>query len=135
MVFIKHRITIIQIRKPSRTSLNEELQWFGNSLGLFNLRDRDKSCFRVFIELLKFSKQKRPVTSDELAGRLKLSRGTVIHHINRLTETGLVAHEGRKYLLREDKLEVVIEDIKRDLDRTVEQLKRTAKEIDEILEL
>ena len=61
------KIVIIRLRKPLRTTLNEELQWFGSSLGLFNLRDRDKSCFRVFIELLKAAKLRTPLSSDELA--------------------------------------------------------------------
>ena len=92
MAFIRQRITIINIRKPKEQNINEELQWFGTSLGLFNLRDKDKSCFRVFIELLKSAKQKQIVTSDELASKLGLSRGTIIHHINKLLESGLVVH-------------------------------------------
>ena len=90
MVFIKQRITIVNIRRPSETNVNQELQWLGTSLGLFNLRDKDKSCFRVFIELLKCAKGNRTLTSDELAAKLDLSRGTIIHHINRLMESGLV---------------------------------------------
>ncbi len=135
MSYIKQRITIIQTRKPARTSLNEELQWLGDSLGLFNLRDKDKSCFRLFIELLKVSKQGMPVSSDELGEKLNLSRGTVIHHISRLMESGLVVHEGRRYMLRDGRLELVIDDIRRDFERTVEELKKAAKEIDEMLEM
>ena len=56
MALIQQRITIIRMRRPETPSLNEELQWFGSSLGLFNLRDKDKSCFRIFIELLKATK-------------------------------------------------------------------------------
>src|SRR3990167_11073730 len=81
-----YKITIISLRRPLEKTINQELQWFGNSLGLFNLRDKDKSCFRVFIELLKAAKANMPLTSDELAYRLNLSRGTVIHHINKLME-------------------------------------------------
>ncbi|MBI5072732.1 winged helix-turn-helix transcriptional regulator, partial [Candidatus Woesearchaeota archaeon] len=92
---IQQRITIIKIRRPVTQNLNEELQWFGTSLGLFNLRDKDKSCFRIFIELLKATKHNKSITSDELADHLALSRGTVIHHVNKLMETGLVVHEGK----------------------------------------
>ncbi|MBI2652835.1 winged helix-turn-helix transcriptional regulator, partial [Candidatus Woesearchaeota archaeon] len=100
MVFIRQRITIVNIRKPAEHNVNQELQWLGSSLGLFNLRDKDKSCFRVFIELLKSAKKNQPSTSDELALRLSLSRGTIIHQINKLMESGLVIHEGNKYILR-----------------------------------
>jgi len=128
------KITIINVRKPAR-NLNNELQWFGNSLGLFNLRDKDKSCFRVFIELLKAAKHDKPLTSDELAIKLGLSRGTVIHHINKLMESGIVIHQDKRYMLRVNNLEVLVDEIKKDADRTFDDLGRVAKEIDHFLGL
>ncbi len=128
------KITIISVRKPART-LNNELQWFGNSLGLFNLRDKDKSCFRVFIELLKAAKHDKPLTSDEIAYKLGLSRGTVIHHINKLIESGIVIHQNNRYMLRVNNLEVLVDEIKKDAERTFDDLKRVAKEIDHLLGL
>ena len=135
MVFIRQRITIVNIRKPAEHNVNQELQWLGSSLGLFNLRDKDKSCFRVFIELLKSAKKNQPSTSDELALRLSLSRGTIIHHINKLMESGLVIHEGNKYILRVENLRTLIEEVEKDIKRACEDLKEIAKEIDERLGL
>ncbi len=131
----KERITIIRIRKPLRTTLNEELQWFGNSLGLFNLRDRDKSCFRVFIELLKAAKMRHPLSSDELANNLNLSRGTVVHHINNLIERGMVSQIRTKYTLRQAKLKDLIQDLRRDSEKTYKELEKGADRIDEMLGL
>jgi len=54
----RQRITIINIRKRSLDNINMKLQWLGSSLGLFNLRDKDKSCFRIFIEVIKSAKEK-----------------------------------------------------------------------------
>ncbi|MFH1316643.1 MAG: winged helix-turn-helix domain-containing protein [Candidatus Woesearchaeota archaeon] len=102
MRLIRQKITIINIRKPQIHNINDKLKWFGNSLGLFNLRDKDKSCYRIFIELLKSSRKATPLSSDQLAERLNLSRGTVIHHLSKLMESGIVVHEGNKYLLRVD---------------------------------
>ncbi len=129
------KITIIKSSKPYRKDLNEELQWFGSSLGLFNLRDKDKSCFRIFIELLKGAKQKKPFTSDEIAEKLNLSRGTVIHHINKLMESGLVINEKNRYMLRVDNLKVLIEELESDIQRTCKDLKEIAKDIDDRLGL
>ncbi len=133
MVYIRQRITIVNIRKPSEHNVNQELQWFGSSLGLFNLRDKDKSTFRVFIELLKSAKAKQTLTSDELGARLGLSRGTIIHHINKLIEFGLVIHEGNTYILRVDNLKSLIVELEKDLKRACDDLKEVAKEIDERL--
>lgn len=134
-MIIRQRITILQIRKPLRTTLNDELQWFGSSLGLFNLRDRDKSCFRVFIELLKAAKEGNPISSDDLANRLGLTRATVLHHIDTLMEKGMVVSRGRGYMLRESNLKMLIEDIKQDITRTYDEIAKVAEDIDGFLEL
>ena len=47
------KITVIKVRRSHGADINRELQWLGNSLGLFNVRDKDSSCFRVFITLVK----------------------------------------------------------------------------------
>ena len=133
MVNLYPKITIIKIRKPARNELNEELQWVGASLGLFNLRDKDRSCFRIFVELLKSSKKGLGLSSDEIALKSGLSRGTVIHHINKLIEAGLVIVEERKYVLREAKLEPLIDEVEKDIIRSLDGLRAIAKDIDKKL--
>ena len=128
MIF-RQKITIVRISKPPK-NINEELQWFGNALDLFNLRDKDKSCYRIFLELLKAAKKRQALTSDELAEKLNLTRGTVIHHINKLMDSGLVIHDRNKYSLRVEKLEMLIEELQKDLQRTVYNLKEVAIDID-----
>ena len=99
------------------------------------MRDKDKSCFRVFIELVKSAKAKETLSSDVLAARLALSRGTIVHHINKLIEAGLVVHEGNKYILRVDNLKSLVDEVERDIKRACEDLKEVAKEIDSRLGL
>ncbi|MBU2560993.1 MAG: winged helix-turn-helix domain-containing protein [Nanoarchaeota archaeon] len=135
MAFIHQKITIVKIRRPTEKNVNDDLQFLGNSLGLFNLRDKDKSCFRVFIELLKAAKRKQPISSDELAYRLGLTRGTVVHHINRLMEAGIVIHESKRYFLRVDRLQLLIQELRKDIMRTCDDLEDIAKEIDGELRL
>ena len=129
------RITIIKIRTPKTTELNKELQWIGTSLGLFNLRDKDKSCFRIFIEILKAAKGGGVLTSDDLARKLKLSRGTVVHHLHKLEETGIILHENKGYMLRVNNLSALIDELKNDVQRTCDQLKTIAENIDRKLGL
>jgi predicted transcriptional regulator len=116
-------------------NLNENLQWFGSSLGLFNLRDKDKSCFRIFIELVKASKKGEGLKSDEIADRAKLSRGTVVHHLHKLIEAGIVMRHGKKYILRVNNLEVMIDELKKDIERSWRDLREVAQEIDNVLGL
>lgn len=135
MAFVHQKITIVKICKPSTHNVNDDLQFLGTSLGLFNMRDKDKSCFRVFIELLKAAKRKQPISSDELAYRLGLTRGTVVHHINKLKNAGIVVHEGKRYFLRVDRLESLIQEIRKDMLRTCDDLENIAKDIDSALDL
>ncbi|MBN1157502.1 winged helix-turn-helix transcriptional regulator [Candidatus Woesearchaeota archaeon] len=130
-MIVSQKITIVRISKPARKNINEELQWFGSSLGLFGLRDKDKSLFRLFIELLKAAKMKQTISSDELAERMNLSRGTVIHHINKLIDSGIVVQSRNRYILRVDKLEELVEEIQKDINRTCSDLKEIAKDIDQ----
>lgn len=132
-MIIHQKITIVRVNKPIRHNLNEELLWLGESLGLFSLRDKDKSQFRIFIELLKSSKMNKPISSDELAYKLKLTRGTVIHHINKLKNMGLVKSVQNKYFLRVNSLTQLITEIKKDLIRTCDDLIEISKDLDKQL--
>ena len=128
---LSHRITIITARKPREENINKDLQYFGSSLGLFSLRDRDKSCYRIFLELLKAAKMKMGLSSAELALRLNLTRGTVVHHLNKLMEAGIVVSMRNLYFLREENLEVVVQQIRKDLEQSMKDLIDVAKDIDE----
>ena len=128
-----HKITIVNIRRADSNDINHELQWLGTALGLFNLRDKDSSCFRVFITLVRTARQNKLLTSDEIADRLHLSRGTVVHHLSRLIDAGMVIHEHKGYILREGNLQSLINDIHRDVEGTFSQLLKVAQEIDEML--
>ncbi|HIH10926.1 TPA: winged helix-turn-helix transcriptional regulator [Candidatus Woesearchaeota archaeon] len=127
------RITFVKVRRIPAENINEDLQWLGNALGLFSLRDRDSSCFRVFIMLVRLTKKKEGITSDDIAQRLNLSRGTVIHHLTRLMEAGIVIRDHNGYILREQNLQRLIHDLRREMEDFFSELDRVAQEIDQKL--
>ncbi len=131
----EQRITIIRISRPNRQNVNDELKWLGHSLGLFSERDKDSSLYRLFVELIKSGRLSQPVTSDELARKLDLSRGTVVHHLNKLLECGIVVAERNRYALRVRNLEVLIDELRKDVRRAMDDLKEIARQIDEELKL
>src|SRR3989338_234306 len=131
----QEKITIISIRKPSEKNLNRDLQWFSESLGLFNERDKERSCFRIFVELIKATRRKTALSSDEIAARANLSRGTIIHHLNKLVDSGLIISYQNRYLLRVDNLEELVGEIQKDVLRTLNDLKQIALDLDDELGL
>jgi len=128
------RITIVKL-KPAEENLNKELQFLSESLGLFSQRDKERSCFRIFIEVIKAAKLKKGLSSDELAFRLQLSRGTVVHHLTRLIGAGIVSVKNNKYSLREKNLELTLKKMKNDFMSAFEEVEGVASEIDKKLGL
>ncbi|MFA5484993.1 MAG: winged helix-turn-helix domain-containing protein [Candidatus Pacearchaeota archaeon] len=124
-------ITIINSKKLENNELNQEIQWISNCLGMFNKRDKEKSCFRIFINLLK---EQNPISSDEIAERSNLSRGTVIHHISKLRDSGIVIKKDKGYTLKTRNFEELIEEIEKDVFNTMRKIKEVSKRIDERLE-
>lgn len=130
------RITIIKTTSPERYNVNELLQWFGGTLGLFNLRDKDRSCFRIFIVLLKDTKKESfGLSSDDIAEITSLSRGTVVHHLNRLIDSGLVIVDRNKYSLKVNNLKELVDVVHKDVDRAFTQLEDVGDKLDKMLGL
>ncbi|MBI4153717.1 helix-turn-helix transcriptional regulator [Candidatus Woesearchaeota archaeon] len=125
------KITIIKTKKPNSGNLNAELQWLSVSLGLFNLRDKERSMFRVFVELLKAAKKEEPLQSDELAYRLNLTRGTVVHHLNKLMDAGLVVSSRNKYMLRTKSLAKLVKEVQEDINGILKEIEDAGKDLDE----
>lgn len=135
MIIRKTKITIYKSRKPAGENVNQDLQWFCDSLGLFGKRDRDKSCFRMFVVLLKSLHSTQSLTSDELSEKVGLSRGTVVHHLHTLIGSGLVIRDRNKYMLKVDNLSSLVEEVEHDLIRTMNNLRHVAEILDKRLEL
>ena len=127
------RFTFIKISQPEQPNINEALQWLGSSLGLFSLRDKDSSCFRIFIELLKATKLGQELSSDELAHRASLSRGTVVFHLNKMIGAGIVVSGEDGYALRSASVEEIIRLVEEDTVKLFSQLKNVGKSIDKKL--
>ncbi len=89
----------------------------------------------MFIELVKAVKQEQGLTSEELAQKLGLTRATVVHHLNTLMERGIIVHRANQYIIRGDKLTELVEDIQRDVERQLVEIKKAAEELDKVLEL
>jgi predicted transcriptional regulator len=129
------RITLVKEVKPSIDNINSDLQWFCNTLGMFNLRDKEKSCYRLFVELLKAAKAEKEMSSDDLADRLNLTRATVIHHLNSLIASGLVIAKEDRYYLRVSNLKELVDFVEKDVTSVFKDLKDIAENIDDKLEL
>lgn len=129
------RVTIVKVDKPSKVNINEEIQWFSNSLGLFGDRDKEKSRFRIFLELLKSTKIGKGLSTDQISEKTNLTRATVIHHLNFLIEQGIVICKDNRYYLRDKNLENLVVNIHKDIKDIFDELTKIAESIDKELGL
>jgi len=129
------KITIVKETENPKNNIKALLLLFGQALGLFSTRDRDKSCYRIFIVLVKALKAGVELSSDELAAQTGLTRGTIVHHLNRLMEAGIVTNYKSKYYINYETLEDLVEDMRTSVNAMIDEVKKTAKHIDKALDL
>ncbi len=116
--------------KKEKDELNYNIKWLCESIGLFPVRDYDSSMYRLFLELLKDAKKDSSSTSDELAYKVNLSRGTVVHHLNKFIASGIVLKKENKYYLREKSLKKLIVYLKKESENLFKTLEEEAEKID-----
>ena len=59
---------------------------------------------------------------------------TVIYHLNRFIDAGLLVKRGRKYYLRASEMYKAIEEIQYDMEREMKRMLDTAREFDKLME-
>ena len=123
-------INLIKIKKPTGDNPNRHIIWLCESLGLIGKRDKERNCFKIFSEMVKASKEKKYLTSEQISKTLKISRSNVIHYLHKLIDSGLIIKIGNKYELREDNLTLLINEVEKDVKLIFEDLGRVALEVD-----
>ena len=122
------RRIIIVNREPPEHNPSDELKWISDSLGLFDSdRDKERSCYRIFVTLVK---EKKPLKSDDIALNSRLSRGTVVFHLNKLMDSGLVVNEDNKYKLKEKNISSIIKKMRKEMDEHFRIMEEIAKDFD-----
>lgn len=128
------QITIKKIRSPAPGNIDEDIDYLCKSLGYFSQRDRYDTAGKIFRLLVKEAcEPNKCLTSDEIADKIDLTRGAIVHHLNNFISAGIVVKEHNKYRLRSASLQKSLEEIRDDIDRLIDQMIKIAVEIDEKL--
>lgn len=126
------QILIKKIRSPAPGSLDDDIDFLCKSLGYFSKRDKQDTAGKIFRLLVKEAcEPEKCLTSDEIAEKLLLTRGAIVHHLNSFMSAGVVVKEHNRYRLRSASLQKSVEEIKSDIDRIMQQMIKIAMEIDE----
>ena len=127
--------TVKDIRLPVTKDRVSDVEWICQCFGFMEFKDEERTATRVFKALLDAGKTGKGLTSQEIARKVKLTRGAVVHHLNRMIRSGLVIRRGSYYELRVRSLEKTVEEVERDITRVFENLKAVAREIDDSMNM
>jgi len=130
---MRFRVEVRQIKREGE-DLDSLIRWIARSFGLASDRGNN-TCLNILKELLLEFKRKGFVTSQELAQSLNLSREIVNYHLRTLMACGLIYRERNRYYLRGRTLRESIEELERDIERILINIKDIAESIDKILGL
>jgi len=126
---------ILDVKMPAAKDLDSDMEWICKSFGFLESRDKEKTAAKIFKALLEVAKEGNGLSSDKLSEKVGLTRGTMVHHLNKFTQSGLVIRREGHYELRGRSLQRTIREIKRDFDRIFENMEQVAESIDKNLDL
>jgi hypothetical protein len=126
------RIEIRFVEMPDPHDPESIIRWFCRVFGLATEQggSLEEQIFRNFAEAAYTN---TGLSSSELKLDTVLSRSTVIYHLNRFIESGILVKRGRRYFLRASELSKAIEEIEYDINREMSRMLNTAKEYDRMM--
>ncbi len=129
------QITLKRIPKPAVKQLDMDIEWLFKTLGLQRGRDIEKTGLMIFKKLLEFITEQGSVSTEQLSKELNMLSGKINHHIRKLIEAGLVERRKKRIYLSGESLSVAIEEIIRDIELIISDLREIAKDIEEQLKV
>ena len=125
-----NQYVIRKLKEPTEKNLDNDIKWVCNSLGFITSRDQDKTAYKIIKALIKSAKEGKGMTSEELTNVVEPTIGSVIYHLKKLMKAGLVVKLDSTYELKMNSLLTTIDEIQKDANATLEEIKKVAEDID-----
>lgn len=127
------RIVIKALERPDFNDPEKLIRWFCTVFGLTGDEETAGISEQILSNFATAAYMDKGLSSSELKLHTELARSTVIYHLNRFIDSGLVVKRGRKYYLRASEMSKAIEEIEYDIDREFSRMLDTAREFDKIM--
>lgn len=124
------KIIIRKVELDENMLFNEKIAWICSSFGFFEEIDKNKIAASIFKELFLAKTINQVLTSTTISQRIGMSRGSVINHLNKMLNSGLIEKSGKYYFLRAKTMYATIEEIEDDTKHIFSRIKKIAKELD-----
>jgi predicted transcriptional regulator len=130
MAQIAKQITFRQIERPRGRGAEENLEWLFNSLGIGEGRDVDQVARRILAALLYYQSAGEGASVEKISRDLNISSSRVNHHIRNLVNAGVVYRHKKRIYLRGHSLQSLVQELRKDALRVIEDIEAAAAEID-----
>ncbi|MCK8518061.1 winged helix-turn-helix domain-containing protein [Methanoculleus sp. 7T] len=124
------QIIFRQVERPRSKGDDDSLQWFFSSLGIGEGRDIDQVAQRILITLLEHQISGNGVPVERISRDLDISSSRINHHIRNLVDAGVVYRQKRLIYLRGSSLQSMVQELRKDALRVLDDLEAAAAEID-----
>ena len=129
------QIILRNLQRPKKGNVYEDIEWLGNSLGFVNGRDTEKMANQILLSVLDEFAKEGSVSSEQIARELNVALQRVNYHIRSLIDSGFLYRDRKLIFLRQGSVKSAVEEMRRDANRTFDNLSMIAEEIDQTLGL
>lgn len=130
------KFTIKQIDRPDYNDPKALLRWFCLMFGLEEEKSKKNNDIveQILINFIYAAREGRGLTSSEIKMKPALPRSTLIYHLNRFVDAGMITREGHVYKLRAPDMVKLTEELNYDVDREFRRMLDAAKEFDILID-
>ncbi|MGC8648413.1 MAG: winged helix-turn-helix domain-containing protein [Candidatus Micrarchaeia archaeon] len=128
-------IVIRSVDKPVREKDNVDvlIKWFCEAFGLSKEDEKDSIEEKILKKFIYAALKDKGISSGELKFGKPIPRSTIIYHLNRFIDAGLIIKRGRRYYLRSVDMAGVIKELEYDMDREIKRMLDMAEDLNRII--
>jgi len=132
---IGQQIILKNLQKPKEISLNEDIDWLGESFGFSCGRDTEKITSQILKSVLQEVAADGSTSTEKISDELDLEVQRVNYHLRTLVDSGFLYREKRLIFVRQGSVKAAVEEMRKDANRIFDGLSIIAEEIDKELGL
>lgn len=125
------RLVIHFMETPDSDNPEAIVRWFCAVFGLSEEKDSIEE--QLLKRFMSEAYRSNGISSTELSETTNMPRSTIIYHLNRFIDSGLVIKRGRRYYLRASEMRKTIEEIEYDIEREMRRMFDMAAEFDKLM--
>ncbi len=122
------------VERPEFKKPEDIIKWFCAAFGLVANPGENGVEEQILQTFVMAAQEDKGLSSSEIELDPPMARSTVIYHLNRFMDSGLIVKRGRLYFLRAPDMARAIEEIEYDMEREFQRLIDAAKEFQRLME-